>query len=167
MCFPTRLSLPLLPLPVLAMTFERVIYWQFSSHFWAKKLLSVNQSGFVPKWSCTSLHLHVNDYTLDSFNGGTNVLANFFDLSKALDVLDHGILLKKLECYDVAARGLAFLGNYLSGRAFSVRVGGDFSSRRLITRGVPQESILVITILLKALQMTLLLLRINSVFPIF
>ena len=85
-------------LPVLAMIFERVIYWQLSSYFWAKKLLSVNHSGFVPKSSCASLHLHINDYILDSFNGGSNVLAVLFDLSKAFDVLGHGILLKKLEC---------------------------------------------------------------------
>ena len=66
----------------------------------------------------------------------------FIDLSKAFDTLNHDILLHKLLNYGI--RGIAndWFKNYLSERVQFVNYNNVLSSRRKITTGVPQGSIL-------------------------
>ena len=52
------------------------------------------------------------------------------------------MLLAKLKAYGVAERGVAQLGNYLSGRSQRVKVGDKFSSWLPVIKGVPQGSVL-------------------------
>ena len=60
------------------------------------------------------------------------------DYKKAFDLIDHDILLSKLEAYDVASKELLFFKDYLKGRRQSVVIDGVQSEYRLITHGVPQ-----------------------------
>ena len=63
-------------------------------------------------------------------------------LQKAFDLIDHDILLPKLEAYGVTSRELLLLTNYLRGRRSAVVIDGVQSEYRLITHGVPQGSVL-------------------------
>ena len=65
-----------------------------------------------------------------------------FDFKKAFDLIDHDILLSKLEAYGIISKELTLLANYLKGRRSSVVIGGVQSKYRLITHGVPQGSVL-------------------------
>ena len=64
------------------------------------------------------------------------------DLSKTFDVIDHDILLSKMNNYGI--RGLAndWFKNYLSGRQQYVDIDGVTSNKGQIQIGVPQGSIL-------------------------
>lgn len=62
----------------------------------------------------------------------------FVDYKKAFDLIDHGILLSKLEAYGVASKELLLLENYLNDTRKSVVMDGVQSEHRLITHGVPQ-----------------------------
>ena len=62
----------------------------------------------------------------------------FVDDKKAFDLIDHGILLSKLEAYGVASKELLLLENYLNDTRKSVVMDGVQSEHRLITHGVPQ-----------------------------
>ena len=64
------------------------------------------------------------------------------DLSKAFDSIDHSILLVKLQTIGVSNSVLAWFKSYLSGRSQIVRIGSTLSETCIITRGVPQGSIL-------------------------
>ena len=73
----------------------------------------------------------------------TNWLALFFlDLSKAFDMMDHSILLRKLAKYGVVGRELEWFVGYLSGQKQRVCVRDAKSKWIEVQRGVPQGSIL-------------------------
>ena len=64
------------------------------------------------------------------------------DLSKAFDTLPHELIVKKLEDYRGDSRVVNLVVNYLSDRQQRVKLSGQHSSMKTITRGVPQGSIL-------------------------
>ena len=66
----------------------------------------------------------------------------FVDYSKAFDLVDHRILVKKLMAYGLCGDEIKLFDNYLSGRSQYVIVDGFKSTVRSIFLGVPQGSIL-------------------------
>ena len=78
----------------------------------------------------------VNDLIqqMDSFKIPTSIL---IDLSKAFDILDHGILLSKLQYYGITGIELNVFHNYLSGRTQYVDYLGFSSNTLPIKMGVP------------------------------
>ena len=64
------------------------------------------------------------------------------DLRKAFDVVDHKLLLKKLQVYGLNTNSLKWFQSYLSGRYQKVCVDGKLSEPLGIHSGVPQGSIL-------------------------
>ena len=74
--------------------------------------------------------------------GDTNDLL-MLDLSKAFDLINHNLLLKKLETYGLTESTLGWFKSHLSMRKQAVAVNGTAASEFLdISRGVPQGSIL-------------------------
>ena len=66
----------------------------------------------------------------------------FIDLSKAFDIVDHDILLSKLEHYGIRGTALSWFENYLNNREQYVEFNGHRSELWRIKCGVPQGSIL-------------------------
>ena len=64
------------------------------------------------------------------------------DLSKAFDLFNHNLLLKKLVIYGLTESRLGWFKSYLSMRKQAVAVNGTASEFLDISRGVPQERIL-------------------------
>ena len=64
----------------------------------------------------------------------------FRDLKKAFDVVDHQILIKKLELYGIENSALAWFSSYLYRRTQVCRVNNITSSLKHISSGVPQGS---------------------------
>ena len=64
------------------------------------------------------------------------------DLSAAFDMVDHSILLKKLELYGMDHQSISWMNSHLSRRSQVVMVDGCLSPSLNITCGVPQGSIL-------------------------
>ena len=71
----------------------------------------------------------------------------FLDLSKAYDVLDHSLLLDKLNTYGIRGIANTWMESYLSDRKQyvglkSIKEGKAISATRQVDIGVPQGSIL-------------------------
>ena len=86
---------------------------------------------------------------LDSHTYLTNAVENrkkscstFLDFTKAIDTVNHDILLKKLASYGIRGFPLNWFKSYLSGRYQLVRINNFNSGNKAIVCGVPQGSIL-------------------------
>ena len=66
----------------------------------------------------------------------------FLDFQKALDTIDHDILLAKLEHYGIRAIPLKLFKTYLAERTQHTAINNDISKTLPINIGVPQGSVL-------------------------
>ena len=64
------------------------------------------------------------------------------DLSKAFDCLPHGLIISKLHAYGVSTPACELLFSYLHGRKQRVKISTSRSSWTILSKGIPQGSIL-------------------------
>jgi len=77
------------------------------------------------------------------YDGFWRTRTALLDLSLAFDTVDHDILLTRLsQSFGLCGNVLSWMRSYLSGRTYTVRVGGTESSSRGMLCGVPQGSVL-------------------------
>ena len=67
---------------------------------------------------------------------------HFLDIAKAFDCINHDILLQKLDRYGIREGAYKWMKSFLHGRSQQVFAQNTLSSKRLVTIGVPQGSIL-------------------------
>ena len=101
-----------------------------------------NQYGFRPGRSCEHALLNAQNTILQSLSKNQISLLLLLDYSKAFDVLDHDILIAKLNHYGIRGVALNWFKSYLSGRQQFVSINSCKSSLHPIVHGVPQGSIL-------------------------
>ena len=88
---------PIFVLSVISKVFEKIFFNQFYDYLNGNNFLSDHQSGFRPFHSIqTALHKDII-YWLSNMDKGKINIAVFVDLKKAFDIVDHGILLNKLQ----------------------------------------------------------------------
>ena len=71
-------------------------------------------------------------------NKKLKVGAVFMDLSKAVDTLDHSLLLAKLSAYGFDNNSLSFVRSYLTNRIQRCKIENHFSNWHEITTGFPK-----------------------------
>ena len=131
---------PISVIPVVAKTFEKIVYGQLYEYLNSYHLLNPCQSGFRSLHSTlTALLEATNSWSVNIDNGLVNEVV-FIDLKKAFDTIDHKIMLRKLENYGVDPSSLRWFESYLSDRTQNCRVNDHLSSSKPVTFGVPQGS---------------------------
>lgn len=133
---------PISIIPVFAKVLESIMKEQLVEFFEGNMLLADCQHGFRKNRSTTSALLALTAQINDVFESKESVSLLLCDLSKAFDVVDHGILMSKLRCYGVGGVALQLLASYLEDRMQLVTVGGAKSDMRQMSHGVPQGSVL-------------------------
>ena len=93
--------------------FEKVVYNQLYDYFTKNKLFHDNQYGFRTKHSTELAVTELVDRVLLNVDNKQVLFAVFMDLSKALDTLDHKILIDKLQHYVIRGISLMWLQKYL------------------------------------------------------
>uniref|UniRef100_A0A3B1KHQ9 Reverse transcriptase domain-containing protein n=1 Tax=Astyanax mexicanus TaxID=7994 RepID=A0A3B1KHQ9_ASTMX len=105
-------------------------------------ILSYAQSGFRQGHGCVTASLKVLNDIISALDKKQSCAAIFIDLAKAFDTVDHSILLDRLRSIGVSEQSLAWFASYLIGRVQRVRSEHFLSESHLVTKGVPQGSIL-------------------------
>ena len=105
-------------------------------------LLPENQSSYRRNHSTETVILDVLSDAYAAADAGKVTLLGMLDQSSAFDVVDHGILLKRLQHgFGVAGMALKRIRSYLSGRTQYVVYHGQ-SEVTAVQFGVPQGSVL-------------------------
>ena len=86
--------------------------------------------------------LNIIDQISQEMDNNNFSIGIFLDLSKAFDIIDHGLLMKKLEIYGIRSNVLHWISSYLSDRSKCVSIDGVLSNPEKIICGVPQGSVL-------------------------
>ena len=86
--------------------------------------------------------VRVYDTWVEEVDSGNMVGVMMVDLSAAFDMVDHNILLQKLELFGLDRQAITWTRSYLTARSQSVSVDGCISPPLDIVCGVPQGSIL-------------------------
>ena len=133
---------PISVLPVISDILEKHVCKHFIDFFTNHDLLYKCQSGFRANHSCETILIKITDEWLEAMDKGLFTGVVMIDLRKAFDVVDHKLLLKKLQVYGLNTNSLKWFQSYLSGRYQKVCVDGKLSEPLGIHSGVPQGSIL-------------------------
>ncbi len=110
----------------------------------SQNILYQHQYGFRPKHQTTHPIIHLMNHCANT----TNIHPKQFtasimcDLSKAFDVINHDILLRKLDYCGIRGIAKKWIQNYLTNRSQYVEFQGHKSDLQNIDCGVPQGSIL-------------------------
>lgn len=121
---------------------EHVLKTRLLKHLNENSILHPGQYGFIEKSDTNSAVMDLVSELNQEIDGGKMVAGIFLDLSKAFDLMDHSILVKKLEMYGLRGESLNIFSDYLSSRSQRVRINGILSEPLTIVRGVPQGSVL-------------------------
>ena len=123
---------------------EKIMYDKVISFLNSNNILYKHQYGFRAKHSTIHPIIHLLNHCAIANNKSNSeyTLAVFCDLSKAFDVINHKILLHKLNTYGIRGIVNRWFENYLSNRTQFVDFEGNKSSNQDIHCDVPQGSFL-------------------------
>ena len=122
--------------------FEKVMHCRLLKFLESNNSLFEMQYGFRPGRSCEHALLNAQNLLLESLSKRQISLLLLIDFSKAFDMVEHKILLTKLEHYGIRGLALKWIESYLSSRKQFVSINGTNSSMQDVKYGVPQGSIL-------------------------
>ena len=129
-------------LPILSKPVETDIASAYLQHLTSNNLLYSDQSAYRPFHPCETALLNISDNWLKAMDNSELVGTVFLDLSKAFDLVNHDILLAKLDKYHTGTNTMDWFRSYLTGCIQVVSVSGALSSPLNLDVGVPQGSIL-------------------------
>ena len=125
---------PLTILPTLSKVFEIIIHSRISPSL--KKFITDMYH------SCETALLSLTEKWRKDLDNHKTVGIISMDLSKAFDSIPHDLLICRLKEYGVDERAIKLLKDYLTNRTQRVKLGCICSTWQLITKGIPQGSIL-------------------------
>ena len=128
---------------------ERLIWFLETS-----AILTSTQSGFRKARSTIDHLVRLETFIREGFIKGEHVVALFFDLEKAYDTTWKYGIMRDLHKMGLRGRLPLFIDKFLTDRTFRVRIGTSYSDTYDQEMGVPQGSIL---------SVTLFIIKINSI----
>ena len=139
---------PIALLSCLSKAFESILNRKILKHLSANNLLSDRQYGFRKGHSTGDLLAFLTESWSSSLKCFGETFAVALDISKAFDRVWHKALLSKLPSYGFCPSLCSFISSFLSGRSIAAVVDGHCSSLKSIKSGVPQGSVLSLTLFL-------------------
>ena len=118
------------------------MYNRLYNHFIKNNILYSKQTGFQKEHSTEYAIIQLIDQINNNFENNDFTIGVFMDLSRAFDIVDHRILLKKLIHYGVNGNNIRWFESYLPIRKQFLSFNNKNTNFASITCGVPQGSIL-------------------------
>ena len=119
---------PISILPFFSTFFERLMYNRLLDYVNANNILYPNQFCFREKHSTYMALLKLIYDISEEIDNKIFSISVFIDLSKAFDTINHEILIKKLNSYEIRGVALEWLKNYLTNRLQYVSINCTDSS---------------------------------------
>lgn len=142
---------PISLIPTMSKVFERLFLKRLLGFFDKNKTISNRQFGFLKgKSTIEAINSLVYDI-VKALDAGHSAAGIFFDLSKAFDMVDHGLLLNKIENLGIRGPSHSWISSYLKEREQSVHLKyiDNYGCERWVRSdwarvlvGVPQGSVL-------------------------
>ncbi len=139
---------PIALLSCLSKAFESILHRKIQKHLFTSDLLSDRHYGFRKGRSAGNLLSLLTDSWSSSISRFGETFSVALDMSNAFDRVWHKLLLSKLPSFGFYPSLCSFISNFLSGRSISVFVDDHCSSPKPINSGVPQGSVLSVTLFL-------------------
>ena len=133
---------PISILPVFSKIYEKLMSQQILRYLEKHDILNAAQFGFRMGMGTQNAVARILDEVITAFENGEFALLCTYDLSKAFDCLDHGILLSKLRTYGFKKKSCDLIASYFQGRTQIVRMESEHSEPIQIKTGTAQGSIL-------------------------
>jgi hypothetical protein len=133
---------PISLLSAISKIFEKTMKFRVMNFLEFHNVLNPVQYGFRSDASTTMAVLDFVHTIERAKDDSKDSMAIFLDLQKAFDLVDHCILLQKLENYGCRGTVLQLFKSYLLNRKQFTFLNGHSSSLRNIKTGVPQGSVL-------------------------
>ena len=121
---------------------ERVVFKQVVKYVEGNCLVRPSHHGSRAGHSTSTAIIEMYDSWAESVEAGEMAGVMMIDLSAAFDLVDHHLLLQKLELLGFDHHAVMWMWSYLSGRSQCVYVDGKFSDFEQVPVGVPQGSVL-------------------------
>lgn len=135
-------SRPICILPILSKLLEKIVFKQIQDYFIRNNLITSSQHAYIPNHSTATALAQLTDDWLIQMDNKKMVGTVLLDFSAAFDVIDHDIMITKLESYGFSRTALSWMVSYLSERSQRVFYNGSLSDWRHVSCGVPQGSCL-------------------------
>ena len=132
--------------------YERMVNNRLIWYLESKNLLSNRQFGFRKNRSTLDPMLMLSREIQNAFANQNQVVGVFFDLEKAYDTTWRDGILKQLASWGVGGNMFSCIKDFLSKRYIKVRIGSELSSPYLQEEGVPQGSVLSVTLFAVAIN---------------
>ena len=140
---------PISLLPTISKILEKIIYKRVYSFLQNSGQLYKNQYGFRANHSCEhAIGQVVGTIVWKVLENKQYAACILLDLSKAFDMIEHSILLKRLELYGIRGSALSWFESYLTNRTLRVKCrtisncSESVSKEQLVEYGTPQGSCL-------------------------
>ena len=133
---------PVAILPIFSKVLERTIFNQITKYLNENNILHPNHHAYRSNHNTTSALIQMYDTWVGAVEEGDLSGVCLLDMSAAFDIVDHSLLLRKLELYGFGCDSVKWIESYLSNRSQCVSISGCLSKLLPVSTGVPQGSIL-------------------------
>lgn len=133
---------PVSLLSTISKILEKVIFISITNFVSDNGILHEAQHGFRKGKSTNSAIYDFLNTLYEKMDSNNKCVGLFLDLSKAFDLVDHALLLIKLDAYGIRGTINNLIKSYISNRSQLVEVDGVQSDKVYINYGVPQGSVL-------------------------
>lgn len=134
---------PISNLNTIGKLLERLILNRLQPHLAKSPCFNRYQSAYRTGHSTETALLRITDNVLRAIDNKRATILVELDLSAAFDMIDHQLLIRRLELsYGVSGTALDLVNSYLHGRSQVVNVNGQCSPSAQCVIGVPQGSVL-------------------------